>query len=124
MDLYYYNLNTISVVKWCESKILTVKNFNDLSLECQQIRFSVWEKIKNGGWHMSYFGDCDFIKNKIINFAHQEYNNHIFVNTEFIQNKVSKNEYLYDDKELKQINIDDNPYLPHKYEIYLTNFYN
>jgi Glycosyltransferase family 17 len=30
--------------------------------------------LNHAGWHFSYIGDNDFIKNKIRNFSHQEYN--------------------------------------------------
>jgi len=38
-----------------------------------------------GGWHLSYFGDINFIKNKINNFAHQEFNNNNFTDIKKIE---------------------------------------
>jgi len=31
--------------------------------------------IENGGWHWSFLGDEEFLKNKIESYAHQEHNN-------------------------------------------------
>lgn len=30
--------------------------------------------VENAGWHLSYFGDEAFVRNKLANFAHQEFN--------------------------------------------------
>ena len=38
----------------------------------------------NGGWHLSYFGDSEFISNKLKNFAHQEYNSKEFTDISVI----------------------------------------
>ena len=41
--------------------------------------------VYNGGWHWSYLGDENFIKNKIKAFSHQEFNNDV------VLSRVSKN---------------------------------
>ena len=41
--------------------------------------------VHNGGWHWSYLGDQNFIKNKIKAFSHQEFNNDV------VLSRVSKN---------------------------------
>jgi hypothetical protein len=76
--------------------------------------------IKNGGWHFSFFGDIEFMKNKMKNCSSHNLFNHL--------------ENLYDDDRIiKQIrncsdflerptdpfgyfDINNNTYLPHKYE--------
>ena len=81
--------------------------------------------IKNGGWHLSYFGDINFIKNKINNFAHQEFNNNNFTDIKKIEERVKKCSDLYDRKDttMNKISIKDNKYLPYDYEKYLSKFY-
>ena len=60
--------------QWRLSKIISYKNYKELGLSCEQIRQERDLKvIKNSGWHLSYFGDEKFIKNKLENFGHQEY---------------------------------------------------
>ena len=41
--------------------------------------------INNGGWHFTWLGDLDFIKNKLRSFAHTELNNPIIVNDNYIK---------------------------------------
>lgn len=36
--------------------------------------------FENAGWHASYLGNVDFVRNKIKNFSHQELNNEEFLN--------------------------------------------
>lgn len=123
MDLYYYNLNTISINKWPSARILKYEKYKELKLSCNDIRFYNCPIIQNGGWHLSYFGDATFIQNKINNFSHQEYNTEYFTNIENINKKISNFKYLFEDNgSLKKILIQDNPNLPFKYDIYLHNF--
>ena len=65
MQFHYYNLNTISITPWAYTKIISFKKFNQLAISCSDIREYSVSIIKNGGWHLSYFGDSHFIKNKI-----------------------------------------------------------
>ena len=64
--------------------------------------------INNGGWHFSFLKNPESIKNKIVSYAHQEYNNEEFTNIDFIKKKVSSGEDLFHRKiEYKRINIDN-----------------
>jgi hypothetical protein len=38
--------------------------------EYQYMRGNSNYLIQKGGWHLSYFGDISFIRNKLLNFAH------------------------------------------------------
>ena len=71
MDTYYYNLNNKKISnKCCECKILTYFEYKNLNITCHEIRrlTNKIETLVNGGWHLSYFVDSNFIKNKIKNF--------------------------------------------------------
>lgn len=46
--------------------------------------------ILNGGWHLSYFMTPDQIRNKLQNFAHQEYNNENWTNEQRILDCMSR----------------------------------
>ena len=78
----------------------------------------------NSCWHLSYFGDAKFIKNKLQEFSHQEYNNNFYTNEKNIENKIKNNEDLFNRSyvPIKYISIDDNKYLPPLYEKYLLNY--
>jgi beta-1,4-mannosyl-glycoprotein beta-1,4-N-acetylglucosaminyltransferase len=132
MDFYYYNLNSKINKKLDLVRILSYKTYKRLSFNCDQIRRLTCNQIRrlnncniiqNGGWHLSYFGDINFIKNKIEMFSHQEFNNDKFNNNEKISDHINKTTNLYNRKiEIKKIAINDNNNLPYKYDEYLKQF--
>ena len=81
--------------------------------------------IKKGGWHLSYFGDGEFIKNKLENFAHQEFNKEEYTNVDTI-NKCIENYYnIFEGKPCNRyvkIPIAENDFLPPLYHTLLTRF--
>ena len=74
-DFYYYNFNCKFIEKWHFPKILKYSKYLT-SPYPNNIRQYNCNIVINGGWHLSYFGNVDFIKNKLRNFAHQELNTH------------------------------------------------
>jgi hypothetical protein len=79
------------------------------------------DKIEKGGWHLSYFGNVNFIKNKLMNFAHQEYNTSYFTDLSSIDIAIRENRNLFDRNEkVYRIELCDNKYLPIDYAKYLT----
>ena len=71
MDLYYYSVEYTVQRKWTHVK---VSNFAVLeSFPLLKYFRHCWktESIQNGGWHLSYFGDVNFIKNKMENYAEE-----------------------------------------------------
>ena len=124
MDFYYYNLNSKMDHLWHHAKMFTFKKYNELNIECDKIRFYNCPIIKNAGWHLSYFGNEKFIKNKLENFSHQEYNKSEFTDETLIEQRINDGKDLFDrPTKLIHINIEDNDNLPPYYDIYLTNFY-
>ena len=120
MDFYYYNFTCKQDIQWIKGKLLTLAKYNtslaknDKKL-IEYIR-SVHDKLlQNGGWHLSFFGNTDFIINKIKNFAHQEHNTDACIND--IENNVKNNKCIFDKRKLKNINIKDNNNLPENYKI-------
>jgi hypothetical protein len=89
----------------------------------------VWEHknpvpiIENGGWHLSYFGDIQFIVDKISSFSHQEYNNRNFIDKKKLEDNIKNGVNLLNNTNLVFIPIDANKNLPTNYDIYLTKFY-
>jgi beta-1,4-mannosyl-glycoprotein beta-1,4-N-acetylglucosaminyltransferase len=126
MDFYYYNLNSKINSKWTKAKLILYKTFCNLNMSCNDIRMSNSVLIKNGGWHLSYFGDCSFIKNKIQNFSHQEFNNENYTNCDIIKKRIENSEDLFGRKsgcdEIIKLDENDNTYLPYNYEKYLKHF--
>lgn len=124
MQLYYYNLNTISSERWRHAKILSYNKITELPLTLDDIRLKEYPAISKGGWHLSYFGDSNFIKNKIENFGHQEFNNGVHTNLNIINDRLSKGQDIYGRSyvHFNKVAIKDNAYLPPDFRKYLSNF--
>lgn len=45
--------------------------------------------INNGGWHFTWLGDLEFIKNKLRSFAHTELNNPVIINDNYIKECIN-----------------------------------
>ena len=76
--------------------------------------------IQNAGWHLSYFGDYKFIKNKIEQFAHQEFNQLKFTNEDNIIKCIKTGKDLFErpfEKCIK-ISLSENKYLPPNHEFF------
>lgn len=74
--------------------------------------------IINGGWHISYFGDASFIRNKLINFSHQEFNTDTYTNLTTIEEKIKTKTELFDDSKFLHIPIHKNTNLPPLHDIF------
>lgn len=132
--LYYYSLKHMMTQNWFHSKFVTYELFKNLfEYVSQNIRLvpqyilskTSYHLIENGGWHLSYFGDENFIKNKLENFAHQEFNTEYFKNERRIKECIEKNTDLFNrtDTTIEYIPLEKNNNLPLKHEIYLRKFY-
>ena len=125
-DMYYYNLNSKKINPWTLSKILTYKIYKNLNLSFQNIRHLNCNYINNGGWHLSYFGDKYFIKNKIENFGHQEFNNIKYTDLNKIEENINNQSDLYnrndENEKIYKIPISENTYLPHNYLKFLNKY--
>jgi beta-1,4-mannosyl-glycoprotein beta-1,4-N-acetylglucosaminyltransferase len=124
MVCHYYNLNTISNSLWTHPKILSFNMLKTLSITLDDIRRSNYSPIKNGGWHLSYFGDSNFIKNKIENFSHQEFNSDAYTNLTTISERLSNGQDIYGRwyVQFNKIAIKYNAYLPPEFRKYLSKF--
>lgn len=124
-DMYYYDLHTKSGTKWfghVGTKILPFFLYKQSTPHIIR-NIKTFPLMEPGGWHLSYFGDSSFIKNKIQEFSHQELNTREFTDTEAITEKIKKGKDLFDRGELFQtISIHENNYLPPLYQIHLTDF--
>lgn len=129
LDMYYYNLyyRIGEGSNWHGIKLFTFKAYKNINLTFQQMR--VWEHsnnvpvVSNGGWHLSYFGDIDFIIKKIGSYSHQEYNNDNYTDKNQLVEKIKNGINLLNNTSLVYIPIEENKNLPYKYDIYLSKFY-
>jgi len=115
MDFYYYNFNCRNVEKWYKTKVVPYIIYKQYP-DPDNLRLSSCDTIKNGGWHLSYFGTPEFISNKLSNFSHQEYNNDNYNNIELIKNRIDNNEDLFGTHNSKFEKVESN-YLPKNYQV-------
>jgi len=122
-DFYYYNLRCRFQFKWYHSKIMKYGWYKQSDLTFNKIRGITNSAFDNGGWHLSNFGDSEFISNKLKNYSHQEYNSKEFTDISRIEDKIKTCKDLFGrNHEFDIIAIKDNKNLPPLYEKYLTNF--
>ena len=117
MNFYMYYINNFVTNNWFGSRVAkyvylkntTLDNIRETTEDKSNITGSI---IDGGGWHFSYLGGEEMIKNKIQSFSHTEYN------TRNIISNISKN--LEDNRDLfdrptnfKTINITEEEYPTH-----------
>jgi beta-1,4-mannosyl-glycoprotein beta-1,4-N-acetylglucosaminyltransferase len=123
MDFYYYNLNTKQKIKWTQAKVITYQHFKTLGKVCSDLIKIVCPLIPNGGWHLSYFGDEVFIQNKLLHFAHQEFNSDHYTNAVKIKQRVETQSDLFGYSQMINISVENNNNLPPLYDKFLTKYY-
>ena len=118
LTVYYYNFNCRSGVAWYDLKIVRYDYFNDPrhgAGDMQRLRklyripvsrgrgaaatrsrsMRMIGVIHNAGWHLSYFGDIEFIRNKILNISHQELNKPENLDPETIRERIKTCQDLF-----------------------------
>ena len=71
---YYLNNQNIGEGIWSKAKACSVKEYRKNGFVPTALRLSNDSiHIPNAGWHWTYCGDADFIRNKIEQFAHSEF---------------------------------------------------
>jgi len=107
LPTFYYYLNLLTNdIAMC-SRIFTKKHLNKLTM--QEIRTQGDTLyVKDTGWHFSFIGDENFIKNKIENFSHQEFNTKEVKNN--IKNNINKGVDIFSRKGFKTkfVNMSNN----------------
>jgi beta-1,4-mannosyl-glycoprotein beta-1,4-N-acetylglucosaminyltransferase len=127
MVFYYYNLISQKTTPWDKAKILRYGILHtqfDGNPDKTRL-FDNCYTIRRSGWHLSYFGDEEGIKTKIISFSHQELNNSNFTNLNTIKKHIENSTDLYwrgGGESIKTIAISKNDNLPPEYQKYLQNY--
>jgi beta-1,4-mannosyl-glycoprotein beta-1,4-N-acetylglucosaminyltransferase len=108
-NMYYYYFNVLKERNWKGSTLISWKRLKDVSLN--DIRCGYFDSIiNNGGWHFSYMGGVDAIKDKIVNFGHQEINRDDIKDN--LDNIIGNLKDIYSvygrkDTKLEKVEIDD-----------------
>ena len=123
LKMYNYYLNGYVCSGWYGAKAYTFKTLKEnfwfsidqarrlrnLKLRMGKLfgkeHFSI---IKNGGWHFSYLGDADFIRDKIGSLCHFENDTEEFKDTKKIKERVEKGLDLFGSgQKIKYVEVDD-----------------
>ena len=125
-DLFYYNLECKYDGRWSHGRALTYRKLKEIgSANAARITYQMnpYDYYENAGWHFSYFGDVNFIINKIKNQAHQEYNSEEYLLKEKIEEYVKNNRDLYGRNYINfsYFPIESNNNLPKNYKMLLNN---
>jgi beta-1,4-mannosyl-glycoprotein beta-1,4-N-acetylglucosaminyltransferase len=124
-QFFYYNLNAIMSEIWLQPKVATYEGYVICECKPQYIRMNKpYVIIEKGGWHLSYFGDAKFIKNKLENFAHQEFNKEEYTDEEKLRERIENfQDILIRPRfQITKLSVKENSNLPPRYEEFLSNF--
>lgn len=117
-DLYYYNITCKHKNKWDLVRCIPYEKYK-VFRNLASIRGSPDKppNLENGGWHFSYFGNVDFIIDKIKQSADQTFNKNEFLDSDTIRKKIKSGEDLFGRayEEIKLIPVNENTYLPDDY---------
>ena len=117
MNFYMYYINNFVTNKWFGSRVAkynylkntTLDNIRETTEDRNKITGSI---IDGGGWHFSYLGGEEMIKNKIQSFSHTEYNTQNIISN--ISKNLETNRDLFDrPTNFKTINITEEEYPTH-----------
>lgn len=96
--LYCYNFSQRHLQPWVGSVFALnsyAKKFGTQHL--RNIKHDI-PYISNGGWHLTFWGTIENIQNKIKSFAHQELNTDRYIKSEYIKQKISQGQSLFDNE--------------------------
>lgn len=113
LDVYYYDLRHKSCELWNQKAKVFKYSFLKKNVSISFIReLEAHVYPKKAGWHLSYFGGENKIKDKINAYSHQEFNNKEILDK--VEYSINNNRDLFCRSNIffKIIEIKDNNYLP------------
>ena len=119
MDMYYYTLEYKLNVDWTQPTALYFFALQQLQSLTEARHFPDKKVIYNAGWHLSYFGDPQFIINKLKNFAHSEFADAADIPEDVIE-AVRNRESICDKSKLVYIPLSENTRLPPNHQLLKT----
>ncbi len=104
-NMYCYYLNVLKEKDWIGSKILPYGVLKNISLNEVRGDNSLCELVEGGGWHFSFMGGKEMVKNKILSYSARDMvNERVLIN---IENNMSNNIDPFFRHELIQVEIDN-----------------
>jgi beta-1,4-mannosyl-glycoprotein beta-1,4-N-acetylglucosaminyltransferase len=129
MDIYVYNLHTNAYLEEClATRLVSCKAMRELGRSHHILRknplLDMAHILGVQGWHLTYFGDPGFIRNKIANFAHQEYNKEEYIDEAKIKDKIIRGIFPTNPHNpIRYMPVPSDRPLPPLYDVYLRGFY-
>jgi beta-1,4-mannosyl-glycoprotein beta-1,4-N-acetylglucosaminyltransferase len=105
---YFWNFNW-QVPPHCDqgARPVVCTKYNLKKNTPQELRSMTLPVIPDGGWHFSFFGESDKVRNKIESFAHTEYNSEEYKNSEAILYRIQNGIDPFDRFPLKYSWVDE-----------------
>lgn len=94
MQMSYNYINCIveepsDVAGWRGSVVLPARHFRENSPNSFRDKKDFLPRIENAGWHLSFMGGPEKIKDKITSYAHSEFNTKELTNIDLIKEKIN-----------------------------------
>lgn len=117
---YYYNLTCFTTNSWLFPRIMNWGTYMNSPQQCRTSHVN--GIIEDGGWHLSYFGDTEFIKTKLVSFSHTEYSGEQYTNKTHIEDSINNCKDLNCGRPFTRIPISENKHLPPMHELLILLF--
>ncbi|HTR40320.1 MAG TPA: hypothetical protein VMH87_01725 [Pseudomonadales bacterium] len=103
-SLYRHFLNCLSSDSCCGTRMMRFRDFTC----AEEMRYSGFKTIKNAGWHFTFMGGVDRIREKLAAYAHQEKNQPQFTSPKIINESINgAKSFLGIDETLKFVPVDN-----------------
>jgi beta-1,4-mannosyl-glycoprotein beta-1,4-N-acetylglucosaminyltransferase len=102
---FYYKLNTLFEKDWKGTRICTLKKLEEYSIDMlrQPHLNDKAYLIENGGWHWSFFGDVETMRQKLNAYEHQENNTN--TNQNLLEERIKENKDPFGRPQFDQVPI-------------------
>lgn len=88
---YFLNCQSIGECRWWKGSIAaTAEQFKTITPQGLRDNRDVYPSIPNAGWHFSYLGGIEKIRQKLVSFAHTEYQRPDYIDPAAIETTIAK----------------------------------
>lgn len=102
--IYRHFLNCVSSELCYGTRMMRFRDFTG----AEEMRYSGYKTVKDAGWHFTFMGGVERIRQKVAAYAHQEHNNPQFTAPEFIAERINEGKQLLEiNAKLKFVPLDD-----------------
>lgn len=91
-DQYWHFVNCKREHPKCGPRLVHFRDFTD----ADTLRHSGYRVVENGGWHFSYMGGAERIREKLMAYSHQERNRPEFTDLKAINERINSGHAVWD----------------------------